>query len=244
MSEGEARPAGRAPTIRDVAERAGVSKSLVSSVLQGKGRVSDASRDAIQQAIDELGYRPNSRARALSRQRSDTVGVIINDLSNPWFVDLLAGDQPHLSCEVFPPKEFARVDEAREVVRDIAPDLPALDVDPVQIQQVLINLIRNGIEAVRGRDERWIRIAAHIEDGRLLFEVEDSGPGIPKEKVRDLFKAFSTSKKQGLGLGLAISRSIAQNHGGDLLVEPGGNGRGATFVLSLPLDIGAESRTE
>ena len=91
MSEGEARPAGRAPTIRDVAERAGVSKSLVSSVLQGKGRVSDASRDAIQQAIAELGYRPNSRARALSRQRSDTVGVIINDLSNPWFIDLLAG---------------------------------------------------------------------------------------------------------------------------------------------------------
>lgn len=81
----------KAPTIRDVAERAGVSKSLVSSVLRGKGRVSEASRIAIQQAIDELGYRPNSRARALSRQRSDTVGVLLNDLSNPWFVDLLAG---------------------------------------------------------------------------------------------------------------------------------------------------------
>lgn len=131
-----------------------------------------------------------------------------------------------------------------EVVRELADDLPALDVDPVQIQQVLINLIRNGIEAVRGRDERWIRIAAHVEDGRLLFEVEDSGPGIPKEKVRDLFKAFSTSKRQGLGLGLAISRSIAQNHGGDLLVEPGGEGRGATFVLSLPLEVRVESRAE
>ena len=131
-----------------------------------------------------------------------------------------------------------------EVVREIADDLPLLDVDPVQIQQVLINLIRNGIEAVRGRDERWIRLAARIDDGRLLFEVEDSGAGIPKEKVRDLFKAFSTSKKQGLGLGLAISRSIAQNHGGDLLVEPGGGGRGATFVLSLPLETKAEPRTD
>ncbi|MCE1234769.1 MAG: PAS domain S-box protein [Hyphomicrobiales bacterium] len=130
-----------------------------------------------------------------------------------------------------------------EVVRDLADHLPLLDVDPVQIQQVLINLIRNGIEAVRGRDDRWIRIAARVDDGRLLFEVEDSGDGIPKEKVRDLFKAFATSKKQGLGLGLAISRSIAQNHGGDLLVEPGGAGRGATFVLSLPLET-ADPRTE
>lgn len=131
-----------------------------------------------------------------------------------------------------------------EVVREIAPELPPLDVDPVQIQQVLINLIRNGIEAVRERAERWIRIVARIDDGRLLFEVEDSGPGIPKDKVRDLFKAFSTSKKQGLGLGLAISRSIAQNHGGDLLVEPGGGGRGATFVLSLPLETDAETETD
>lgn len=78
-------------TIRDVAARAGVSKSLVSLVLQGDRRVSEARRRAVQQAMDDLGYRPNSRARALSRNRSDTVGVLLNDLRNPWFVDLLAG---------------------------------------------------------------------------------------------------------------------------------------------------------
>ena len=125
-----------------------------------------------------------------------------------------------------------------ELVRDEAPALPPIDVDPVQIQQVMINLFRNAVEAVKGREDRWIRIAVHTESNRLLVEVEDSGAGIPKETVRDLFKAFSSSKKSGLGLGLAISRSIAQNHGGDLLVEPGGSGRGATFVLSLPLDVG------
>jgi DNA-binding LacI/PurR family transcriptional regulator len=81
----------RPPTIRDVAQRAGVSKSLVSLVLQEDGRVSDARREAVQKAMTELGYRPNRRARALSRNRSDTVGVLLNDLSNPWFVDLLAG---------------------------------------------------------------------------------------------------------------------------------------------------------
>ncbi len=129
-----------------------------------------------------------------------------------------------------------------EVVRDEATDIPMLDVDPIQIQQVLINLIRNGIEAVKLREERWIRIALRIRDGRLLAEVEDSGPGIPAETARNLFKAFSTSKKTGLGLGLAISRSIAQNHGGDLIAEPGGGGRGATFVLSLPLGATADGK--
>ena len=81
----------RTPTIRDVAARAGVSKSLVSLVLQGDPRVSDARRQAVDEAMAQLGYRPNSKARALSRSRSDTVGVLLNDLSNPWFVDLLAG---------------------------------------------------------------------------------------------------------------------------------------------------------
>ncbi|WP_228259589.1 two-component system sensor histidine kinase NtrB [Siculibacillus lacustris] len=129
-----------------------------------------------------------------------------------------------------------------EVVRDEAIDLPRIEVDPVQIQQILINLIRNAIEAVRTRQERWIRIAVRVGEGRLSVEVEDSGAGIPKETVRSLFKAFATSKKSGLGLGLAISRSIAQNHGGDLLVEPGGEGRGATFVLSLPLTPAASGK--
>jgi two-component system sensor kinase FixL len=65
--------------------------------------------------------------------------------------------------------------------------------------------------------------------------VEDNGPGIPPESVPGLFKAFSSSKGSGLGLGLAISRTIAQTHGGDLKVDPGGNGRGACFTLQLPL---------
>lgn len=81
----------RVPTIRDVAERAGVSKSLVSLVLRGDPGVSETRRAAVQRAVDELGYRPNRAARALGEQRTGTVGVLLNDLRNPWFVDLLAG---------------------------------------------------------------------------------------------------------------------------------------------------------
>lgn len=82
---------GRGPTIRDVAERAGVSKSLVSLVLRDAEHVSEARRQKVERAIIELGYRPNRSARSLSTARTDAIGVLLNDLRNPWFIDLLAG---------------------------------------------------------------------------------------------------------------------------------------------------------
>ncbi|MEU3985217.1 LacI family DNA-binding transcriptional regulator [Streptomyces sp. NPDC026672] len=81
----------RPPTIRDVADRAGVSKSLVSLVLRGSGRVRPEKREAVLRAVRELGYRPNAAARSLSEQRTRTVGVLLDDLRNPWYVDLLDG---------------------------------------------------------------------------------------------------------------------------------------------------------
>ncbi|HEX9497030.1 MAG TPA: LacI family DNA-binding transcriptional regulator, partial [Mycobacterium sp.] len=81
----------RRPTIRQVAERAGVSKSLVSLVLRGSTNVSEAKRAAVLAAIEDLGYRPNAAARNLTSDRSNTVGVLLNDLRNPWFVDCLDG---------------------------------------------------------------------------------------------------------------------------------------------------------
>jgi DNA-binding LacI/PurR family transcriptional regulator len=79
------------PTIYDVAERAGVSKSLVSLVLRDAPHVSDARREAVLTAIAELGYRPSRAASALASQRTRTVGVLIDDFHNPWFVELLVG---------------------------------------------------------------------------------------------------------------------------------------------------------
>jgi DNA-binding LacI/PurR family transcriptional regulator len=83
-------PATR-PTIHTVAERAGVSKSLVSLVLRGSPKVSPDRRAAVQRAIAELGYRPNTAARELREGRSRTVGALLNDLRHPWFVELLDG---------------------------------------------------------------------------------------------------------------------------------------------------------
>jgi len=83
-------PAPR-PTIRDVAERAGVSKSLVSLVLRGSPKVSPARRALVDQAIADLGYRPNAAARTLREGSSRAIGVLLNDVRHPWFVDLLDG---------------------------------------------------------------------------------------------------------------------------------------------------------
>ena len=79
------------PTIHTVAARAGVSKSLVSLVLRGSPKVSPDRRAAVQRAMAELGYRPNTAARDLRERRSRTVGALLNDLRHPWFVDLLDG---------------------------------------------------------------------------------------------------------------------------------------------------------
>ena len=79
------------PTIHDVAKHAGVSKSLVSLVVQDSPYVSDARRLAVHEAIEELGYRPNAMARSLVQQRSYVLGVMLSNLQNPFFADVIAG---------------------------------------------------------------------------------------------------------------------------------------------------------
>jgi two-component system, LuxR family, sensor kinase FixL len=115
------------------------------------------------------------------------------------------------------------------------PDLPQVFVDPVQIQQILVNLARNALEAVKGRSNPEVTIATRRDARGVSIQVEDNGPGIQADAIPDLFKTFASSKAGGLGLGLAISKSIAQSHGGTLEVDPGGKGRGAQFILTLPL---------
>ncbi len=110
-----------------------------------------------------------------------------------------------------------------------------LELDSVQIQQILVNLIRNAGEAVKDQPVKQVVVSVERDYNNVFIKVTDTGPGLSEEAVSHLFKAFTGTKRRGLGIGLAISRSIAQNHGGDLLVEPYEEGKGATFTLRLPV---------
>jgi two-component system sensor kinase FixL len=121
------------------------------------------------------------------------------------------------------------------VLRRYDAGLPLQHADRVQLQQVVVNLVRNALDAVHGRANAEVIVSTFAENGNLKIRVADNGPGIPAAKREKLFAPFESSKADGLGLGLAISRAIAQNHGGDLAVEPGYNQSGAAFTLSIPL---------
>ena len=120
---------------------------------------------------------------------------------------------------------------------DIADELPPIALDRVQIQQVLINLIRNGMEAmgsVPGRRE--LRLRVRVVEDAVRVELSDSGPGI--ELSEKIFEPFFTTKERGMGMGLAISRSIVESHGGRLWAE-NNTPHGTTFVFALPVEATA-----
>jgi PAS domain S-box-containing protein len=124
----------------------------------------------------------------------------------------------------------------------LATDLPAVEGDRVRLQQVILNLIMNAIEAMSGADDgpRELRLSTEPDAaGGVLVAVRDSGPGLDPQSEARLFEAFYTTKPEGMGMGLAICRSIVEEHGGRLWAsanEP----RGAVFQLTLPAE-GAEA---
>jgi two-component system, LuxR family, sensor kinase FixL len=122
-----------------------------------------------------------------------------------------------------------------QLKRQLDTALPVVACDAVQIRQVMVNLIKNAVEATSRRPKPQITVATEIRDGFAQLSVADNGPGVDPRIQDRLFRAFQTSKPQGMGLGLAISRMIAQNHGGDLVLVPGEIGGGACFGLRLPL---------
>jgi len=120
---------------------------------------------------------------------------------------------------------------------DVAADLPPVMVDRVQIQQVLINLIRNGMEAMDGlATERVLRLRVRRADDTVRTEISDRGPGV--DLPEKMFEAFFTTKEHGMGMGLAICRSIVESHDGRLWAERN-DPCGATFVFTLPVRAGA-----
>jgi PAS domain S-box-containing protein len=122
------------------------------------------------------------------------------------------------------------------LVFNLAEDIPLTEGDRIQLQQVILNLISNSLEAMDERsDSRQLTLRTFLQDANsIMVEVTDSGCGIPEESLSKLFSHFFTSKLDGLGMGLSISRSIVEAHGG-LLDARNNSGPGATFYFTLPV---------
>jgi PAS domain S-box-containing protein len=124
---------------------------------------------------------------------------------------------------------------------ELAEDLPRVMADRVQLQQVFMNLMLNGIEAMKeasGGGE--LTIKSEAGDGQLVISVSDTGVGLPPEQADQIFLAFFTTKDNGTGMGLPISRSIIESHGGRLWATRA-SGRGATFQFTLPAAVAAHA---
>jgi signal transduction histidine kinase len=118
---------------------------------------------------------------------------------------------------------------------DLDTELPKVMADSVQVQQVMMNLIMNSIDAMKNvdRTRELVVQSRRAEDQYLMISVSDSGLGLPAEQEKQIFDAFFTTKPHGLGMGLRISRSIVESHGGRLWAA-NNSPHGASFSFTLP----------
>ena len=132
--------------------------------------------------------------------------------------------------------EFAAMDARAGAPRlslSLDPKLPAITLDRVQIQQVLVNLIRNAAEAVTAIAQPHITLSVRRDEDALVFRIADNGPGIAPDIAAHLFEPFTSNKPDGMGMGLNICRTIVEAHGGRIWLEPASPGAAFLFRLSL-----------
>jgi C4-dicarboxylate-specific signal transduction histidine kinase len=190
----------------------------------------DELRDAIRRIIRD-GTRAGdviARIRALVRKGEPVVRRL---------------DFSDLVREIIPLTESELKKRGASLHTDLAANLPAVKVDRVQLQQVLLNLVINALDAMSALTDRPRVVCIRARAPQLksiLVAVEDCGVGLEPEQAAQLFDAFYTTKPEGLGMGLSISRSIIEAHGGKLWATPN-EGHGATFQFTLPIEEGAEA---
>jgi signal transduction histidine kinase len=122
------------------------------------------------------------------------------------------------------------------ILMELDPELARTSADRVQLQQVLMNLMLNGIEAMKGGSGALVIASRRGDGGQLTVSVSDSGIGLPAEGAERIFEAFFTTKPDGTGIGLPLSRRIIESHGGRLWASPN-TPRGAVFQFTLPVAV-------
>jgi PAS domain S-box-containing protein len=185
----------------------------------------EEARQAASRVAKDLGRASDiiSRIRLLFKKSAPERELVdVNEVIREMIV-LLSGEANRFSISIRP---------------DVADGLPKVMADRVQLQQVLMNLMLNGIDAMRNMPGELTVKSQRGGDGELLISVSDTGVGLPLERADQIFNAFFTTKPHGTGMGLPISRSIVEAHGGRLWAAPNA-GRGTTFQFTLPSDVEA-----
>jgi PAS domain S-box-containing protein len=216
------------------------------------GELAGSLAHEIKQPIAAAGMNGKTCLRWLQRQPPDigeaceTVSRILKDVNRA--ADIIERNRS-LYSRGTPKRETINVNELIQemtvLLRDAANRhsvairaeldgaLPPTIADPVQIQQVLMNLMLNGIEAMKDTSGELTIASKKAEDGQIQLSVRDVGIGLPGENTERIFDAFFTTKAQGTGMGLSICRRIIESHGGKLWATAN-SGRGASFHFTLP----------
>ncbi len=198
--------------------------TAMANYLRGSRRLmSDDTPPLLRQAIEKVTEQ-SERARAIVQSLRD----LVRKESRPRQVESLETIIQETSA-------LALIGTTRSVNLDlrIAADATHAFVDKVQIQQVLLNLIRNAVEAMAESPVRKLTVSTELQGDRIGVQVADTGPGLPETVWARLFQPFVTTKAEGLGVGLSISRTIIESHGGELVAESGAGG-GTTFRFTVP----------
>jgi C4-dicarboxylate-specific signal transduction histidine kinase len=114
---------------------------------------------------------------------------------------------------------------------DVVPESLTVHADRQLLDQVLVNLVKNATEAIREDDSPELRLSGKLDFGRVLIRVEDNGPGIPDEAMDQVFIPFFTTKRDGSGIGLSLSRQIMTAHAGEIVVESDGDGTTVSLLF-------------
>ena len=183
--------------------------------------------DAVRTAAGEVATQADraadivTRIRSFSRKRSAQSGPVSPVRLAEDAVALFRGMMVHAPTVL---------------VHNRVPDDVLVDADALQIQQVLLNLLKNGLDATRQLEpeHQTLQIALDADARQVQLAVQDDGEPLPPDALQSLFQPFYTTKPDGLGLGLAICRTIAEAHGGRLDARAGDHGRGLRFTLTLP----------
>jgi PAS domain S-box-containing protein len=226
------------------------------------GELSGALAHELNQPLTAILSNAQAAQRLLARSPADlaVMGEILDDIVTD---DLRAGEvitrlrallkrgeanfQPldlnDVTTEVLALARSELIERQVTVSTRLAPGLPSVLGDRVQLQQVMLNLLLNACEAMSSRTpaERVLTVSTALDgDGLLLTSIADRGNGIPKDLADQLFEPFFTTKSHGLGLGLSICRSIIDAHGGRLWADNNAD-QGATFTFALPAHNGGPS---